>query len=65
MGNSEFKRRQAAKHNMLRVETEAHKEHELRFPTPKRPRTRYSRGGRRNSLSSGAMTATLLGIGVL
>jgi hypothetical protein len=65
MGNSEFKRRQAAKHNMLRVENEAHREHKLRFPTPKRPRTRYSRGGRHNGLNSGAMMATLLGIGVL
>jgi hypothetical protein len=62
MGNSEFKRRQAAKHNMLRAEIEAYREHKLRFPAPKRVRTRYSRGGRRNGLSSGAMAAILLGI---
>jgi hypothetical protein len=60
MGNSEFKRIKAAKHNMLRIETEAYKEHEIRFPAPKRLRTLYSRGGRRGGLSSGAMMAMII-----
>jgi hypothetical protein len=62
VGNSEYKRRKAAKHNRLRVETEAYEEHELRFPTPKRLRTHYSRGGRRNGLSSGAMAMSIAAI---
>jgi hypothetical protein len=60
MGNSELKRKQATKHNMLRVEIEAYKEHEIKFPAPKRIRTHYSKSKKHENLA----TVMMLGIGI-
>jgi hypothetical protein len=56
MGNNKFKREAARKHNMLRIEVLAYKEHVERFPPPKTNR------GLRQSKSSRISTVALLGL---